>query len=55
MTYLYRQHTRRCDWEDFDGREEFLDVVRRKGVKLGKRMLFGKKKIREKYLKEPLC
>jgi hypothetical protein len=51
---LHRQHTRRCDWEEFDGREEFLDEVRRKGVKLGKRMVYKKKKeIREEYLKMP--
>jgi hypothetical protein len=54
VTCLCRQHTRRCDWEDFDGCEEFLDEVQRKGAKLGKRMIYEKKKeMREKYLKEP--
>jgi hypothetical protein len=38
------QHTRRCDWEEFDGREEFLDEVQRKGAQLGKRMVYEKKK-----------
>jgi hypothetical protein len=31
-------------WEEFDGREEFFDEVRRKGAKLGKRMVYEKKK-----------
>jgi hypothetical protein len=54
MTCLCQQHIRHCNWEDFDGREEFLDEVQRKGAKLGKRMVYEKKKeIREKYLKEP--
>jgi hypothetical protein len=44
MTCLCQQHTRRCDWEDFDGREEFLDEVRRKDAKLGKRMVFEKRR-----------
>jgi hypothetical protein len=35
-----------------DGREEFLDEVRRKGAKLGKRMVYEKKlEMQEKYLK----
>ena len=38
----------------FEGREDFLDKVRRVGAKLGKRMVYEKKKeMREKYLKEP--
>jgi hypothetical protein len=37
-----------------NGRVEFLDEVRRKGAKLGKRMGFERKKeMCEKYLKEP--
>jgi hypothetical protein len=43
VTCLCQQHTRHCDWEDFDGREEFLDEVQRKGAKLGKRIVYGKK------------
>jgi hypothetical protein len=55
VTYLCRQHTRCCDWEDFDDHEELLDEVRRKRAKLGKRMIYKKKKeMREKYLKESL-
>jgi hypothetical protein len=50
---LYRQHTRRCDWEEFDDREKFLDEVWRKGANLGKRIVYEKKEMREKYLKEP--
>jgi hypothetical protein len=39
----------------FEGREEFLDEVRRKGDKLGKRMMYERKQhMREKYLKVPL-
>ena len=38
------QHTRRCDWETFEGREEFLEQVRRKGDKLGKMMMYEKSK-----------
>jgi hypothetical protein len=54
VTCLCQKHTRHCDWEDFDGCEEFLDEVQRKGAKLGKRMIYEKKKeMREKYLKEP--
>jgi hypothetical protein len=49
------QHTRRCDWETFKGREEFLEQVRRKGDKLGKMMMYKRKQERrEKYLKVPL-
>jgi hypothetical protein len=49
---LYQQHTRRCDWEMFEGREEFLNQVQRKGDKLGKRMIYERKQqIREKHLK----
>jgi hypothetical protein len=51
---FYRQHTRRCDWEAFEEHEEFLDQVRRKGDKLGKRMMYERKQqMREKYLKVP--
>jgi hypothetical protein len=51
---LYRQHTRRCDWKTFESREEFLDQVRRKGNKLGKRMMYERKQyMSEKYLKVP--
>jgi hypothetical protein len=39
----------------FEDREEFLDQVRRKGDKLGKRMMYERKQqMREKYLKVPL-
>jgi hypothetical protein len=44
LEFLCRQHARRCDWEEFDGHEEFLDEVQKKGVKLGKRMVYEKKK-----------
>jgi hypothetical protein len=48
------QHTRRCDWETFEGCEEFLDEVLMKGAKLDKRMIYERKKeMCEKYLKEP--
>jgi hypothetical protein len=51
---FYRQHIRRCDWEMFEGREEFLDQVQRKGDKFGKRMIYKRKQyMREKYLKVP--
>jgi hypothetical protein len=40
---FYRQHTRRCDWEMFVGCKEFLDQVRRKGDKLGKRIMYERK------------
>jgi hypothetical protein len=48
VTCLCHQHTRWCDWEMFEVHKEFLDEVRRKGAKLGKRMVY------EKYLKDPL-
>jgi hypothetical protein len=52
IEFFYRQHTRRCDWEMFESREEFLDEVRRKGDKLGRRMMYERKQqMREKYLK----
>jgi hypothetical protein len=36
----------------FEGHEEFLDQVRRKGDKLGKRMIYERKQhMHEKYLK----
>jgi hypothetical protein len=54
MTCLCRQYTRRCNWETFKGHGEFLDEVLRRGAQLGKRMVYEKKKkICEKYLKEP--
>jgi hypothetical protein len=34
----------RCDWEEFDGNDEFLDEVHKKGAKLSKRMICEKKK-----------
>jgi hypothetical protein len=40
---FYGQHTRRCDWEMFEGHKEFLDQVRRKGDKLGKWMMYKRK------------
>jgi hypothetical protein len=46
------QHTRRCDWEMFEGHEEFFEQVQRKGDKLGKMMMYERKQeMREKYLK----
>jgi hypothetical protein len=36
------QHTRQCDWETFEGREEFVDELQRKVAKLGKRMIHEK-------------
>jgi hypothetical protein len=54
VTCLCWQHTDGAIGRTFDGREEFLDEVRRKGAKLGKIMIYEKKKkMREKYLKEP--
>jgi hypothetical protein len=38
----------------FEGCEEFLDEVQRKGAKLDKRMVYEKKEMHEKYLKESL-
>jgi hypothetical protein len=37
------QHTRRCDWETFEGHEEFFEQVQRKGDKLGKMMMYETK------------
>jgi hypothetical protein len=49
---FYRRHTRRYNWEMFEGREKFLDQVQRKGHKLGKRTMYERKQqMREKYLK----
>jgi hypothetical protein len=49
------QHTRRCDWETFEAREEFLEQVQRNGDKLGKMMVYERKQqMREKHLKQPL-
>jgi hypothetical protein len=46
------QHTRRCDWEMFEGREEYLEQVQRKGDKLGMMMMYERKQeMRKKYLK----
>jgi hypothetical protein len=54
IEFFYRHHTRRCDWKMFEGREEFLDEVRRKGDKLDMRMMYEKKQqMHEKYLKVP--
>jgi hypothetical protein len=39
-----RQHTRRFEWETFEGHEEFFDEVRRKGSMLGKRIVYEKRK-----------
>jgi hypothetical protein len=51
---LYQQHTRRCDWEMFEGHEEFLDQVQSTGDKLGKRMMYERKQqMHKKYLKVP--
>jgi hypothetical protein len=48
------QHTRRCDWETFEGHEKFLEQVWRKGDKLRKMMMYKRKQeMREKYLKVP--
>jgi hypothetical protein len=45
---------KKCDWETFEGREEFFEQVRRKGDKLGKMMMYEtKQEISEKYLKVP--
>ncbi len=50
---FYRQHTRRCDWEMFEGRKEFLDEVHRKRDKPGRRMMYERKQqMREKHLKQ---
>jgi hypothetical protein len=38
------QHTRRCVRETFEGREEFFEQVRRKGDKLGKMMMYERKR-----------
>jgi hypothetical protein len=52
IEYFYRQHTRSCDWEIFDGHEKFLDQIRRKGDKLSKRMMHEQKQpMCKKYLK----
>jgi hypothetical protein len=46
--------TRRCDCDIFEGHEEFLDEVRRKGDKLGRRMMYERKQqMREKHLNVP--
>jgi hypothetical protein len=51
---FYQEHTRRCDWEMFEGCEEFLDEVRRKGDKLGTRMMYERKQqMHEQHLKVP--
>jgi hypothetical protein len=49
---LSQQHTRMCNWETFKGRDEFLERVRRKGDKLGNRMVYERMQhMREKHLK----
>jgi hypothetical protein len=49
------QHTRRCDWETFEGHEEFLEQARRKGDKLGKMMMYERKQeMHDIFLKVPL-
>jgi hypothetical protein len=48
------QHTRRCDWETFEGHEEFLEQVQRKGDKFREMMMYERKQeMREKYLNVP--
>jgi hypothetical protein len=48
------QHTRRCDWETFEGRKDFFEQDRRKGDNLGKMMMYERKQeMQEKYLKVP--
>jgi hypothetical protein len=48
------QHTRRCDWETFEGHKNFFEKVQRKGDKLGKMTMYERKQeMREKYLKVP--
>jgi hypothetical protein len=37
------QHTRRYDWEMFEGHEEFFEQVQRKCDKLGKMMIYERK------------
>jgi hypothetical protein len=41
---FFWEHTRHCNWEDFNGCEEFLDEFGRKGGELVKRMVYEKKK-----------
>jgi hypothetical protein len=54
IEFFYRQHTRRCDWKMFEGRKEFFDEVRRKGDKLGRRIMYERKQqMCEKHLKVP--
>jgi hypothetical protein len=53
VTCFCLQHTKHCDWEDFDAHKDFLDEVQRKGANIDKRMVFEKKKMHEKYFKEP--
>jgi hypothetical protein len=49
---FYGYHTRRCDWEMFEGCEKFLDQIQINGDKLHKRMMYERKQqLREKYLK----
>jgi hypothetical protein len=46
--------TRRCDWETFEGHEEFLEQVQRKDDKLRKMMMYERKQeMREKYFMVP--
>jgi hypothetical protein len=51
---FYQQHTRRCNWEIFGGRKEFLDEFHRKGDKLGRMMMYERKQqMHQKQLKVP--
>jgi hypothetical protein len=51
IEYFNWQHTRRCDWETFEGREDFFEQVRRKGDKLEKMMMYERKQeMCKKYL-----
>jgi hypothetical protein len=42
-----------CKWETFEGSEEFLNEIRRKGHEVQKMVYERKKEIHEIYLKEP--
>jgi hypothetical protein len=43
-----------CKWETFEGSEEFLNEIHRKGPEVQKMVYERKKEIHEIYLKEPL-
>jgi hypothetical protein len=54
IEYFNWQHTRRCNWETFEGHEEFFKQVRRKVDKLGKMMMCERNQyMHEKYFKVP--